>query len=91
MNTKFRKRPVVIDAVQWQVGGLDTSLWPEWLIKAFEDNAFMDGDDDLLEIATLEGHMTVSPGNSIIRGVKAEEIYPCKPDIFKATYEPVSS
>lgn len=40
-----------------------------------------------LEIRTLEGTMTASEGDWIIRGVKGE-LYPCKPDIFEATYEP---
>jgi hypothetical protein len=41
-------------------------------------------------IATLEGDMTASPGDWIIKGVKGE-FYPCKPDIFEATYEPLPS
>ena len=41
---------------------------------------------DCLEIGTLEGVMRAQPGDWIIRGVKGE-IYPCKPDIFAATYE----
>ncbi len=41
-----------------------------------------------VEIPTLEGVMKASPGDWIITGVKGEK-YPCKPDIFKATYEPV--
>lgn len=45
------------------------------------------GSGDKLYIATLEGDMTVSAGDWIIRGVKGE-LYPCKPDIFAATYEP---
>ncbi|ASE38409.1 hypothetical protein [Brevundimonas vesicularis] len=42
---------------------------------------------DKLYIGTLEGTLTASPGDWIIRGVKGE-LYPCKPDIFRATYEP---
>jgi hypothetical protein len=41
-----------------------------------------------LQIETLEGTMTASPGDFIIKGVKGE-IYPCKPDIFWLTYEEV--
>jgi len=44
--------------------------------------------DSPLTIHTLEGDMTASPGDYIITGVKGE-LYPCKPDIFAATYEPV--
>lgn len=45
--------------------------------------------DHALHVATLEGEMTVSHGDYVIRGV-AGEMYPCKPDIFAATYEAVS-
>jgi hypothetical protein len=41
-------------------------------------------------IDTLEGTMTASPGDFVVRGVQGE-FYPCKPDIFAATYDPVSS
>jgi len=41
-----------------------------------------------VRIRTLEGEMTASPGDYIITGIKGEA-YPCKPDIFEATYEPV--
>lgn len=44
--------------------------------------------DEHLDIETLEGTMRASPGDWIIRGVK-DELYPCKPDVFEATYEPV--
>jgi len=43
----------------------------------------------IVEIDTLEGTMTAAPGDWIIRGIKGE-LYPCKPDIFAATYDPVS-
>ncbi|WP_081851082.1 hypothetical protein [Bradyrhizobium sp. URHD0069] len=46
-------------------------------------------DGESLWIGTLEGNMVASPGDWIIQGVKGE-LYPCKPDIFAATYEPVS-
>ena len=59
---KFRKKPVVIEAVQTK---------------------------ERVVISTLEGDMVAEPGDWIITGVKGEK-YPCKPDIFEATYEPVS-
>lgn len=78
---KYRKKPVVIEAVQWTGHN-----WPE--IAAFyrDDNFTTIGQN--LNIATLEGVMTASPGDWIIRGVRGE-VYPCKPDIFDATYDPV--
>ena len=82
MSTKparFRKLPVTIDAIQ---------LTPLSL-SAVEE--FVGGDLGLIGgevvIATLEGAMHASIGDWIIRGVKGE-FYPCKPDIFAATYEP---
>ena len=79
--TAFRKKPVVIEA--WQFTGLDgVRSAPSWVIA--QDRI---GSNSLF-IKTLEGVMEASPGDWIIRGV-AGEIYPCKPGIFAATYEPV--
>lgn len=79
---KFRKRPVVIDAVQWtnKPGCLDAilALGATFIFAA-------DGTPDLI-IETLEGDMRANVGDWIIRGVKGE-FYPCKPDIFDATYD----
>jgi hypothetical protein len=79
---KYRKKPVVIEAVQWD-GSYD---------GAQEVNKFNDGelwtitDDRRLKIPTLEGLMVASVGDYIIKGVNGE-FYPCKPDIFEKTYE----
>lgn len=82
---KFRKKPVIIEAVQFQqpTGVADS---PEWLIEAIRQDRFLVV-DGVAHITTLEGVMTAQPGDWIIRGVKGE-LYPCKPDIFAATYEP---
>jgi hypothetical protein len=69
---KYRKKPVVIDATQF-----------------FERGPYVDGvvfKDGKPQIETLEGPLHVSEGDWIITGVKGEK-YPCKPDIFEATYE----
>lgn len=78
---KFRKRPVVIEAVQFagDVGA------PE--IAALDFACGREGDLDVLYIETMEGRMTARAGDWIIKGVRGE-FYPCKPDIFEATYEP---
>lgn len=89
---KFRKKPVVIEA--WQVtpdDGQTRQLPPQWLVAALTSEppvaiALPDGG---LTIKTLEGDHRANVGDWIIRGVKGE-LYPCKPDIFAATYEPVS-
>lgn len=85
---KFKKKPIVIEAEQW---------WPgkhiEGVVRKEAQavpsraggTAFVMPPRDVVE--TLEGEMTVSPGDWIITGVKGER-YPCKPDIFDATYEP---
>jgi hypothetical protein len=78
----FRKKPVVIEAVEWN--GNRLSEVPEWLSQAIEAMPGQVGSvvrvGDNIHIPTLEGTMIASPGDWIIRGVKA--------DIFAATYEP---
>jgi hypothetical protein len=98
--TRFRKKPVVIEAFQMTVERrMDNSEWPNWLNRAWNGDPYqlgtlqrVDADaplPDLLQIVTLEGLLLVSWGDWIIRGVKGE-LYPCKPDIFEATYETAS-
>lgn len=86
---EFRKKPVVIEAIQWPGTKFETSP-PEWFTKAMyiEPGApgFIMRWGDEIVIETLEGQMRAQPGDWIIRGIKGE-IYPCKPDIFAATYE----
>lgn len=91
---KFRKKPVVIDAVQFRgydkkwLQVVDDTLWLE---TAYEDGILSNIEKYPtagLLIETLEGQMYAWPGDWIIRGVKGE-LYPCKPDIFEATYEKV--
>lgn len=82
---KFRKKPVVIEA--WRVGSLDEPQ-PHWMKDAHERGVLFGNGDSYVEIQTLEGRMRGDRGDWIIRGVKGE-LYPCKPDIFNATYEPV--
>jgi hypothetical protein len=72
---KFRKKPVVIEATQWFKDGDHYAVI----------HASLSG-MPVYVIDTLEGEMLVSPGDWIIKGVKGEH-YPCKPDIFEATYE----
>lgn len=92
---KFRKKPVVIEARQvtpetaeeigaWcgakkcKSGSYDSYLWG-WALDIHNRH---------LTIKTLEGEMTASMGDWIIKGI-AGEFYPCKPDIFEATYEKI--
>lgn len=90
---RFTKKPVTIEA--YQVGS--SGFYPDWLRDAITANIVVThskpGSDawsepfDSAEIHTLEGVMTAECGDWIIQGVKGE-LYPCKPDIFAATYEP---
>lgn len=84
---KYRKKPVVVEAYRWMRG--ETSPEPEWLVKAVhEDVVRLDRKQrpPVLRIKTLEGVMTAHYGDYIIRGIRGE-LYPCKPDIFEATYD----
>jgi hypothetical protein len=85
---KYRKKPVVIGAVEWKNDGDGGSLEA---IKALDEKdvvAFAADGTAALVISTLEGEMRAEVGDFIIRGVKGE-LYPCKPDIFAASYEAV--
>jgi hypothetical protein len=90
---KFRKKPVVIEAVQIE----GRFFWPDWFHDAVTRNdvvtygcgKYANG-PRYVEIRTLEGVMRADEGDWIIKGVK-DELYPCKPDIFAATYEAVDA
>jgi hypothetical protein len=77
---KYRKKPVVIEAIKFDgtLCSLESFAIPE-VSQELGSNA--------AQIPTLEGVMTAEKGDWIIKGVKGE-FYPCKPDIFAATYEP---
>jgi hypothetical protein len=92
---KYRKKPVVIEAVrvpmrEYADPPMVFDEIPEWLSEAVRTGVilaeFRSEDYWYFIIETLEGSMLATPGDWIIRGVKGE-LYPCKPDIFAATYE----
>lgn len=98
MSPMFRKKPVVIEAM---LVAAETSaedfLDPNtraiaevsgWMLgNGFSDFKVIGPRPHGIALMTLEGVMIAAPGDWIIKGVKGE-FYPCKPDIFKATYEP---
>ncbi len=84
---KFRKRPVVIEAVQW-TGGSNIEVAGFLGSNEWSHQPATNTEPEHLTIKTLEGNITASIGDWIIRGVKGE-FYPCKPDIFEQTYEKV--
>lgn len=81
---KYRKKPVVIEAFKLEKLGQE---YPAWLTEARKSGSITMVPTGFV-ISTLEGEMTAQLGDYIIQGVKGE-IYPCKPDIFEATYEEV--
>lgn len=84
---RFRKKPVVIEAVQFDPSlGCGTNRVMNWLSLHGANISGWTFHDTDITIPTLEGNMKALPGDWIIRGVKGE-FYPCKPDIFEATYE----
>ena len=89
---KYRKKPVVIEAYEFH-NRVGTDKRPEWLIDAVKSGVVQfhqrSGANSFLTIQTLEGEHRASLGDWIIQGVKGE-LYPCKPDIFAATYEAVA-
>lgn len=79
---KYRKKPVIIEAVQWNGDNFDE------LVK-FTNGRWLDYDNkNGLFVWTLEGRMHASVGDFLIKGVSGE-FYACKPDIFHQTYEEV--
>lgn len=104
---EYRKKPVVIEAMQFKGGSAELHAVYQWVESntggSFEPMAVIEGRvpcpasgvsidprDGRMMIATLEGFHHVNRGDYVIRGVQGE-FYPCKPDIFEATYEPVTA
>ena len=90
---KYRKKPVVIEAIQWTGLNLEEikEFVGESLIYDIIDTAWQSGKGAPhvnMKIKTLEGDMEVSKDDFIIKGVNGE-FYPCKTDIFEKTYEAV--
>lgn len=91
MAEKFIKKPVVIEAMPFDGSWESAKPILEWIVEnkalGLVRPTWFDRADGALRIHTLEGTLTASAGDWIIRGIKGE-FYPCTPDIFKETYEP---
>lgn len=88
MIKKYQKKPVVIEAVQYT----GTQESQDEVSSFCKGNIILPHPDTIskdISIITLEGCMTASVGDFIIKGVKGE-FYPCKPDIFEQTYQEVT-
>lgn len=84
---KYRKKPVVIEAIQVKQENLE-KIWT-WMGDSYESHSdCAETGIIMIPIKTLEGEMTASKDDWIIKGIKGE-FYPCKPDIFESTYEKV--
>lgn len=94
---RWRKKPVVIEARQWDGTASGATPLIDWMLAADTTARYHEPEEvhvdrrreylpPKIAIDTLEGVITASPGDWIIRGVQGE-FYPCKPDIFEATYE----
>lgn len=88
--SKYRKKPVEIEAFKW-TGDINQTEDPIWIIEAIQKGIVwflqdsVNGKQEMI-IRTLEGNRRAQRGDYIIKGVKGE-IYPCKPDKFEKIYE----
>lgn len=80
----YRKKPIVVEAVQWKG---DNWLEVDQFMEDYPHETYPKA--GIVKIHTLEGVMIANLGDYIIKGIKGE-FYPCKPDIFTETYEPVN-
>ena len=90
---KYKKKPIVIEAFQMTVEILSNpDELPKWFLEAFQLDELQVGSVKVIHggvnIVTLEGKHRASYDDYIIQGIKGE-LYPCKPDIFEATYDQV--
>jgi hypothetical protein len=85
--SRYRKKPVVIEAVRWTGDNYHEEVAP--FFRSGDADHYVTRADKVA-IKTLEGTMYADVGDWIIKGVQGE-FYPCKPDIFEATYEAVEA
>lgn len=91
---KYRKKPVVIEAYQYEGDFVSSGNWtaPDWVNEAYNNGILVykevGNTPPELYVKTIEGDMKCNYKDYIIKGVKGE-LYPCKPDIFEETYEQV--
>ena len=79
MIQKYRKKPVIIEAIQWAGDNIEE-------IKQFTKSSITYTGGDFFYVPTLEGVMKASLNDYIVKGIDGE-YYPCKPNIFELTYE----
>jgi hypothetical protein len=84
MIHRYVKKPIEIEALQWVGTNLNEILEFSPSCFSYERNKMV-----VLAVSTLEGPMTATIGDYIIKGIK-DEFYPCKPDIFLLTYDQIN-
>jgi hypothetical protein len=88
---RYRKKPVEVEAIRFEIELHNTGEVAHFLGVSIKPNEWeWEELNNVFRIKTLEGRMLVRPGDWIIRGIQGE-IYPCRDDIFRATYEPVEA
>lgn len=85
---KYRKKPVVIEAFKFTLSKNNPE--PDWFLEEIGNRIIVESKwgNNKWYVDTLEGRMEISSGDYVIKGIQGE-IYPCKPEIFHATYEEV--
>lgn len=86
----YKKKPIIIEAIKWTGHADSTIRVSNFVGQELELTGSVWTNDAVLIIPTLEGNMNASMGDYIIKGIKGE-FYPCKPDVFVETYEPVDA
>ena len=87
MNNRYRKKPVIIEAVHLAALNTDATIAiPTWFMLAVASGIIKQSTTGEAIVTTLEGDMLAGNTDWIIKGVQGE-LYPCKDEIFKATYE----
>lgn len=89
MIKKYKKKPVIIEAIQFEDNADCILAIYEFIGQETTRVNYKDKNNPYIKIETLEGTMKASIGDYIIKGVNGE-FYPCKPDIFEKTYEEVT-
>lgn len=79
---KYRKKPIVIEAFKFRIDNC-----PDWFMDKVSTNEIITTENEC-NIHTLEGRMFCNKGDYVIKGIKGE-VYPCKSEIFEASYEEV--
>lgn len=87
-SIKYRKKPVVVEAMQFKDDSSDTIISLQEFMQSDLRVSYANPEDPVIKIETLEGVMDASISDFIIKGVNGE-FYPCKEDVFKKTYEAV--